>query len=110
MGSKRRGQGLRRLPALGGRHSDLCGDSRPRLSVERSSTAAPAATLPIRGFRVQPMPELPDISAYISALEPRIVGHPLERIRLQSAFLLRTAQPPLADAEGHAVRELRRIG
>jgi formamidopyrimidine-DNA glycosylase len=56
------------------------------------------------------MPELPDISAYISALESRIVGQPLDHVRLQSAFLLRTAQPPLADVEGHVVRELRRIG
>jgi len=56
------------------------------------------------------MPELPDIAAYITALEPRIVGQPLERIRLQSAFLLRTAEPPLSDAEGRLVRELRRIG
>jgi formamidopyrimidine-DNA glycosylase len=56
------------------------------------------------------MPELPDISAYITALEPRIVGEPLERVRLQSAFLLRTAQPPLAAVEGRIVGELRRIG
>ena len=56
------------------------------------------------------MPELPDIAAYITALEPRIVGQPLERVRLQSAFLLRTAQPPLADVEGRVVRELRRVG
>jgi formamidopyrimidine-DNA glycosylase len=56
------------------------------------------------------MPELPDISAYISALEPRVVGQPLEHVRLASAFLLRTAQPPLANVEGHVVRELRRIG
>jgi formamidopyrimidine-DNA glycosylase len=56
------------------------------------------------------MPELPDISAYLTALEPRIVGQPLERVRLTSAFLLRTAQPPLADAEGRIVRELRRVG
>lgn len=56
------------------------------------------------------MPELPDIAAYISALEPRIVGQPLERVRLASAFLLRTAQPPIADVEGRTVRELRRIG
>jgi formamidopyrimidine-DNA glycosylase len=56
------------------------------------------------------MPELPDIAAYITALEPRIVGQPLERVRLQSAFLLRTAQPPLTDVEGRIVRELRRIG
>jgi formamidopyrimidine-DNA glycosylase len=56
------------------------------------------------------MPELPDITAYISALEPRIVGQPLERVRLASPFLLRTVQPPLANVEGRAVRELRRIG
>jgi len=56
------------------------------------------------------MPELPDIAAYISALEPRIVGHPLERVRLASPFLLRTAQPPLAIVEGHTVRELCRVG
>jgi formamidopyrimidine-DNA glycosylase len=56
------------------------------------------------------MPELPDIAAYISALETRIVGQPLERVRVASAFLLRTAQPPLASVEGRIVRELRRIG
>jgi formamidopyrimidine-DNA glycosylase len=56
------------------------------------------------------MPELPDITAYIGALEPRILGQPLQRVRLASAFLLRTAQPPVASAEGRKVRELRRIG
>ncbi|MFY9940312.1 MAG: DNA-formamidopyrimidine glycosylase family protein [Silvibacterium sp.] len=56
------------------------------------------------------MPELPDIAAYLSALKPRIVGKPLERVRLASAFLLRTAQPPLESVEGRTVRELRRIG
>jgi formamidopyrimidine-DNA glycosylase len=56
------------------------------------------------------MPELPDIAAYISALEPRIVDQPIERIRLASPFLLRTVEPPLADVEGRTVRELRRIG
>jgi formamidopyrimidine-DNA glycosylase len=56
------------------------------------------------------MPELPDIAAYISALEPRIVGQPLERVRLASAFLLRTVEPPITDVEGRPVRALRRIG
>jgi len=56
------------------------------------------------------MPELPDITAYISALETRIVGQPLERVRIASAFLLRTAQPPVSATEGKTVRELRRIG
>jgi formamidopyrimidine-DNA glycosylase len=56
------------------------------------------------------MPELPDIAANLSALEPRVVGRRLERVRLASAFLLRTAQPPIASVEGQLVRELRRIG
>ena len=56
------------------------------------------------------MPELPDIAAYIGALESRIVGQPIEQVRLASPFLLRTAQPPIASVNGRAVRELRRIG
>jgi formamidopyrimidine-DNA glycosylase len=56
------------------------------------------------------MPELPDIAAYISALEARIVGQPIEHIRLASPFLLRTVQPALTNVEGRIVRELRRIG
>ena len=60
--------------------------------------------------KLLPVPELPDIAAYISALEPRIVGQPLQRVRLASAFLLRTAQPPLAAVEGKIVRQVRRMG
>jgi len=56
------------------------------------------------------MPELPDILAYIEALEPRVINHPLERVRVATPFLLRTASPPLAAVEGRAVRELRHIG
>jgi formamidopyrimidine-DNA glycosylase len=56
------------------------------------------------------MPELPDVAAYITALEPRILGKPIEHIRLASPFLLRTVQPPISDIENHIVRELRRIG
>ena len=56
------------------------------------------------------MPELPDITAYVTALEPRIVGQPLLHVRIANAFVLRTAQPPLASVEGRMVRELRRIG
>jgi formamidopyrimidine-DNA glycosylase len=56
------------------------------------------------------MPELPDIAAYITALEARAVGQPIERVRLASVFLLRTAQPPITNVEGRVVRELRRIG
>jgi formamidopyrimidine-DNA glycosylase len=57
------------------------------------------------------LPELPDVAAYIAALEPRIVGRPLERVRLRpNAFVLRNADPPLASVDGRVVRELRRIG
>jgi len=56
------------------------------------------------------VPELPDIAAYISALEDRIVGRPLERVRIANPFLLRTAEPPLSTVEGRVVRELRHIG
>src|SRR3984893_390231 len=56
------------------------------------------------------MPELPDIAAYLTALSSRITNQPLQSIRLASPFLLRTAQPPLRDAEGHVIRELRHVG
>jgi len=56
------------------------------------------------------VPELPDIAAYLTALEPRISGQPLKHIRVGSPFLLRTVQPPLQSAEGRIVRQLRRVG
>jgi len=56
------------------------------------------------------VPELPDIAAYIAALEPRIVGARLERVRVAGVSLLRTSAPPLSAVEGRRVRELRRIG
>jgi formamidopyrimidine-DNA glycosylase len=56
------------------------------------------------------VPELPDIVVYIEALEPRIVNQPLQRIRVASPFLLRTATPPLEAVEGKLVRELHRLG
>ena len=56
------------------------------------------------------MPELPDISAYLTALAPRVVGHRLERVRLGSPFLLRTVEPPLESVEAKTVERLRRIG
>ena len=56
------------------------------------------------------MPELPDVAAYVAALETRVLGRTLERVRVASPSLLRTADPPLADFEGRTVREIRRIG
>ena len=56
------------------------------------------------------MPELPDVTLYIEALEKRILDQPLARVRLASPFLLRTVDPPLAVAHGRHVRRLRRLG
>jgi formamidopyrimidine-DNA glycosylase len=56
------------------------------------------------------VPELPDIAAYLTALEPRVVGQRLVRVRLASPFLLRSVEPPLAQVEGSRVLGLRRLG
>jgi formamidopyrimidine-DNA glycosylase len=56
------------------------------------------------------MPELPDIAAYITALEPRIVGRTLQRVAIAKPFVLRTTEPPVSEVEGRAVMRLRRIG
>jgi len=64
----------------------------------------------VQGKLIFRMPELPDITAYITALESRIVGQAFERVRLGSPFLLRTVEPPLASIEGRTVEKLRRVG
>jgi formamidopyrimidine-DNA glycosylase len=56
------------------------------------------------------MPELPDITVYIEALEARIVGQPLERIRIAKPFLLRSVDPPISTANGKKVVGVRRMG
>ena len=56
------------------------------------------------------MPELPDITAYITALEPRVLNQTLKDIRLSSPFLLRSVDPPLSTASGKKVVRLRRLG
>ena len=56
------------------------------------------------------MPELPDITIYIEALEARIVGQPVERIRIAKPFLLRSVDPPISAANGKKVVGIRRIG
>jgi formamidopyrimidine-DNA glycosylase len=56
------------------------------------------------------MPELPDVAAYLAALEPRIVGQPLTGIRIASPFLLRSVDPPLRAAFGKTIVGLRRVG
>jgi formamidopyrimidine-DNA glycosylase len=56
------------------------------------------------------MPELPDITAYLTALTPRILNQPLEHLRIASPLLLRTAIPPITSIEGQPIHALRRIG
>jgi formamidopyrimidine-DNA glycosylase len=56
------------------------------------------------------MPELPDLTVYLEALCQRIVGQSLERVLIQSPFLLRTAVPSVQSAHGRRVTEVRRIG
>ncbi len=56
------------------------------------------------------MPELPDVVVYVECLGHRVVGRALEKVRLTSPFLLRTAEPPLAIVEARTVRSLRRLG
>ncbi len=56
------------------------------------------------------MPELPDVELYLHALRPRIVGAPLEHVRLASPFLVRSVEPPVTAAIGRRVRDLRRLG
>jgi formamidopyrimidine-DNA glycosylase len=60
--------------------------------------------------KLRAMPELPDITAYIAAIEARVLGQPLAQVRIASAFLLRTAKPAVSEAEGKTVRAVRRIG
>src|SRR3954452_149509 len=56
------------------------------------------------------MPELPDVTVYVEALEQRVRGKRLDRVKLMNPFILRTAVPPIGEAEGKRVGEVRRIG
>src|SRR5438445_6848079 len=80
------------------------GDYRTVVSLRRAHNLAGVLS---RRF---PMPELPDIVVYLEALQPRLVGQTLERVRVVSPFLLRTFDPPIAEAEGRRVLGLRRLG
>jgi formamidopyrimidine-DNA glycosylase len=56
------------------------------------------------------VPEYPDVTVYIECLKPRVLGQPLERVRIASPFVLRTATPPIREADAKRVTGLRRIG
>src|SRR5262245_58324099 len=65
---------------------------------------------PLERAGVAGMPELPDVTVYIEALHKRIVGQPLQAVRIVSPALLKTARPPIRSAEGRKVLGLRRLG
>ncbi len=56
------------------------------------------------------MPELPDVELYLAALRPRVIGRPIERVRVATPFFIRTFDPPVSALEGRVVRSLRRMG
>jgi len=56
------------------------------------------------------MPELPDVTIYVEALQQRIVGQTLEHVRLASPFILRTVEPAVSEFEGKDVLDVRRVG
>ena len=56
------------------------------------------------------MPELPDVVVYIEALTPRVVGQPLEQVRIGNPFIIRTIDPPPSEVTGRRVTGLRRMG
>ena len=70
----------------------------------------PARACGVRGKLPHPMPELPDLTVYLEALQQRIVGERLERVQIVSPFVLRTAVPPIQAAEQRRVTEVRRLG
>ena len=57
-----------------------------------------------------PVPELPDLTLYLDALAPRVLGRRLETVQVLSPFVLRTVEPPLAACDGARVTGLRRLG
>jgi len=78
--------------------------------LERARAAGDERLEPAGPALPELMPELPDIALYLHALRPRVVGAPLERLRIASPLLLRTADPPVADLSGRTIRDVRRLG
>src|SRR4029453_19421066 len=90
-------------PRVGARQLRMLPCRRQRPPLPLAARVAPAAV-------PSAMPELPDVAVYIEALEARIAGATLERIRLASPFLLRSVDPPIAEAANRRVVGLRRLG
>jgi formamidopyrimidine-DNA glycosylase len=62
------------------------------------------------GHKMKDVPELPDLEVYVEAVAARVLGRPLERVRVANPFLVRSAEPPLSDASGRTVGAVRRLG
>ena len=71
---------------------------------------AGGSTRPVGSGTIRLVPELPDVTVYIEALTPRVVGERLGRVRVRSPFLLRSVEPPLTAIFGKKVTGLRRLG
>src|SRR5690606_31770647 len=96
--------------------ASLSWGARPTRSREaegnRSGTADEKCRSSIRPgpVTIRGMPEYPDVTVYLECLAPRILGQPLEKVRIGSPFVLRSVEPPVAEVEGKRVLGLRRIG
>ncbi len=64
----------------------------------------------MRGWHTGPVPELPDINVYTERAQAKLQGQVLRRLRIANPFLLRTALPPVAEAEGRRVAGVERLG
>src|SRR5476649_787525 len=82
----------------------------PGQAVSRHRRGNPGLHGSRGGAQLPDMPELPDITVYLEALERRVVGQVLEKIRMENFFVLRTAVPPIDSLEKRRVVALRRIG
>ena len=99
-----------RLSGPGLRHGQLFAFSHcQHLQPVECSGREKVQRAPVRG-KLAAMPELPDITIYLEALERRVLGKILSRVRVASPFLLRTVAPPLAGINGRTVAALRRVG
>jgi formamidopyrimidine-DNA glycosylase len=63
-----------------------------------------------RRLRRKIMPEFPDVTVYIEALNERVLNQPIQRIRVDSPFIVRSFDPPIGAAEGKTILALRRLG
>src|ERR1051326_9265592 len=88
------------LCGAGNPAAEMCGADNPAGEMCGAGNPAGEKTLP----------ELPDVTIYIEALERRIAGHTLNKVRLANPFVLRTVEPSPRDVAGKRVAAIRRVG